>query len=67
MTPADAHDCGWKEEAEKLKAENAALKKLLFGKKSEKGPHGEQSERAVTQCHGESGDAAAGRRAEEAR
>lgn len=38
MTPADAHDCGWKEEAEKLKAENAVLKKLLFGKKSEKLP-----------------------------
>ncbi len=38
MTPADGHDCGWKEEAEKLKAENALLKKMLFGKKSEKLP-----------------------------
>ncbi len=38
MTPVDGHDCGWKEEAEKLKAENALLKKMLFGKKSEKLP-----------------------------
>ncbi len=38
MTPADGHDCGWKERAEKLEAENALLKKMLFGKKSEKLP-----------------------------
>lgn len=38
MTPADGHACGWKEEAEKLRAENALLKKALFGQKSEKLP-----------------------------
>jgi transposase len=38
MTPADGHDCGWKAEAEKLRAENALLKQALFGKKSEKMP-----------------------------
>ena len=38
MTPADGHDCGWKAEAERLRAENALLKKALFGQKSEKLP-----------------------------
>ena len=38
MTPTDGHDCGWKAEAEKLRAENEVLKKALFGQKSEKMP-----------------------------
>ena len=45
MAPADGHDCGWKGEAEtlakrvaELEAQNAVLKKALFGKKSEKMP-----------------------------
>jgi len=38
MTPAEGHDCGWKAEAERLRAENALLKKALFGQKSEKLP-----------------------------